>query len=113
MLCSSGNVYIFCFVFLFSVCGHVDLIDLLQSEGAEVSCPDIHHAYPLHYAAQMCGATGEGADPKSGLKMLSKLLMYDAEVDCKDQDNRTPLLWAASSGIFIRLDTLLINIISQ
>ena len=83
---------------VFPVCGHVHLIDLLQSEGAALSSPDTHNAYPLHYAAQMCGASGDGADPKLGLKMLNKLLSKKVNVDCSDQDLRTPLLWAASSG---------------
>lgn len=83
---------------IISVCGHIELVDLLESEGASLSSPDTHKAFPLHYAAQMCGTTGEGADPKMGLKMLNKLLSKKCHVDCADQDLRTPLLWAASSG---------------
>jgi ankyrin repeat protein len=84
--------------FFHTVCGHVELIDLLLEEGAALSVADGHSAYPLHYAAQMTGANGEGSDPELGLQTLNKLLSKNVPVDCIDQDERTPLLWAASSG---------------
>ena len=85
--------------FILSVCGHVDLIDYLQERGAKLNRPDAHNAFALHYAAQMCGAKpGDDTDPKVGRKILSKLLQKDVDVDCRDQDKRTPLIWAASSG---------------
>ncbi len=86
-------------LFLPSVCGHTDLIDLLENNGAELSRADVNEAYPLHYAAQMCGPAGEEADPKLGIKTLKKLLTKRLDFDCPDQDQRTPLLWAASSGV--------------
>ena len=82
------------------MCGHVDLIELLQVEGAALAVADTHNAYPLHYAAQMCGATGDGADPDLGLQTMNKLLAKKVPVDSMDQDERTPLLWAASSGLY-------------
>lgn len=36
-----------------AVCGEVDLLDTLIDAGADPSTPDIHGAYPLHYAAQV------------------------------------------------------------
>lgn len=36
-----------------SVCGEVELLELLIEAGANPSTPDIHGAYPLHYAAQV------------------------------------------------------------
>ena len=80
------------------MCGHTELLDTLQGAGADLSRPDAHHAFPLHYAAQMCGATGDGADPKLGLRVLNKLLQRKVDPDCLDQDQRAPLLRAASSG---------------
>ncbi len=41
-----------CFI---SVCGHLDIIDLLEEHECDLEQPDAHHAYPIHYAAQMCG----------------------------------------------------------
>lgn len=35
------------------VCGEVELLELLIEAGANPSTPDIHGAYPLHYAAQV------------------------------------------------------------
>ena len=81
-----------------SVCGHVVLIDLLGSYGADMSHPDSHNAVPLHYAAQMCAISGKDSDSRLGLLMLHKLLSKKVKVDYADQDERTPLLWAASSG---------------
>lgn len=93
-----SNKFISCICVL-SVCGHVDLIDFLQERGAKLNRPDSHNAFPLHYAAQMCGSkAGEDADPRVGRRMLQKLLQKDVDVDCRDQDKRTPLIWAASSG---------------
>ena len=83
---------------IISVCGHLDVIDFLHKEGANFACQDIHKAYPLHYAAQMCGNKDEGADAKLGLAVLHKLIKLGVPVDCEDQDARQPLLWAASSG---------------
>ena len=80
------------------MCGHVVLIDLLESFRANMSHPDSHQAVPLHYAAQMCALPGENSDSRLGILMLHKLLQKKVKVDCVDEDLRTPLLWAASSG---------------
>ena len=35
---------------------------------AEPGTPDIHGAYPIHYAAQMCGTSNDlGTDERTGL----------------------------------------------
>ena len=39
------------------VCGQLEALDVLCNSGALVNSPDIHGAFPLHYAAQMCGPT--------------------------------------------------------
>ena len=84
---------------MLTVCGHADLIDYLQSQGTKLNRPDNHNAFALHYAAQMAGAKrGSDVDPKVGKRVLDKLLTKDVDVDCRDQDKRTPLVWAASSG---------------
>ena len=71
---------------------------MLHSRGANLACADIHKAYPMHYAAQMCGSREEGADPKLGLAVMKRLIKMGAPVNSLDQDQRQPLLWAASSG---------------
>ncbi|XP_070576603.1 inversin-A-like [Ptychodera flava] len=78
-----------------TVCGHGDLIEYLIQNGAEPSLPDIHDAYPMHYAAQMCGDTQV---QHLGLRCLKALLKNKAAYDCKDNNGRQPLLWAASAG---------------
>ena len=35
------------------MCGEVDILEMLMDAGANASTPDIHGAYPIHYAAQV------------------------------------------------------------
>ena len=93
-----------------TVCGELEILDLLLNSGAPAATPDIHHAHPLHYAAQLCGAiqsesrtarvqsTVYGVSPKKGLAILRRLLQHRVPVDVKDRDGRQPLLWGASAG---------------
>ena len=37
------------------VCGHANIVDFLLNQKCNAETPDIHGAYPIHYAAQMCG----------------------------------------------------------
>jgi len=81
------------------VCGEVEALDALLEAGAAPSSPDIHGGYPIHYAAQMCGANSEmGNDIKVGLKILKTLLGKGVDVNVVDEDGRQPILWAASAG---------------
>ncbi|XP_045118026.1 serine/threonine-protein phosphatase 6 regulatory ankyrin repeat subunit A-like isoform X7 [Portunus trituberculatus] len=83
-----------------TVCGEVELLEMLMEAGADASTPDLHGAYPLHYAAQMCGPNSEmGNDVRVGLQVLRKLLQYGVDVSVTDHDGRTPLLWAASAEV--------------
>ena len=66
----------------------MELIDLLNNEGADFNSADVHLARPLHYAAQMCGGQGETADPKLGLKLLNKLISLNIDIDAQDQVNK-------------------------
>ncbi|XP_064622063.1 serine/threonine-protein phosphatase 6 regulatory ankyrin repeat subunit A-like isoform X2 [Lineus longissimus] len=81
-----------------TVCGQVEVMDVLMQHGASLSTADIHQAFPVHYAAQMSGAANDGVDPKVGLEVLNKLIDRSVPVNCKDKDQRQPLLWAASAG---------------
>ncbi|CAL1285440.1 unnamed protein product, partial [Larinioides sclopetarius] len=82
-----------------TVSGDWECLDLLINAGADPSTPDIHGAYPVHYAAQMCGPNSEmGNDVKAGLMVLKKLLSKGVDVAVVDRDGRPPLLWAASGG---------------
>lgn len=38
------------------VCGEVGALRAVLAAGADAATPDQHGGYPLHYAAQMCGA---------------------------------------------------------
>lgn len=81
------------------VCGHLEILDILIDNGAELSSADSHNAYPIHYAAQMNGKDSNHADSKVGEKVLKKLLDSGVPHDVTDKDGRQPLLWAASAGI--------------
>ncbi|XP_076315098.1 uncharacterized protein LOC143227549 [Tachypleus tridentatus] len=80
-----------------TVCGELDCLDILIDASGDPATPDIHGAYPIHYAAQMCGPNREtGNDVTLGLAVLHKLLARGVDVSVKDKDGRQPLLWAAS-----------------
>lgn len=93
-----------------TVCGELESLDVVLDSGAEASVEDIHGAYPIHYAAQMCGhshkklagslSSGQQHQSSrySGLSALKKLINHGVPVDVIDRDGRQPLLWAASSG---------------
>lgn len=89
-----------------TVCGELESLDVVLDAGAEASVEDIHGAYPIHYAAQMCGSSkkggsGQPVDKYTGLSALKKLIGHGVPVDVIDRDGRQPLLWAASSGTYI------------
>ncbi|VDM85499.1 unnamed protein product [Strongylus vulgaris] len=56
------------------------------------SC-SIKKATPLHYAT-----ASEEIAPETALSILHTLLKYGAKPNCRDVDERTPILWAASNG---------------
>lgn len=69
-----------------------------MAAGADAGAADVHGGRPLHYAAQMCGASG-GAGSRLALDILGALLRAPAaRPDAPDADGRQPLLWASSAG---------------
>ncbi|KAJ0173730.1 hypothetical protein K1T71_010879 [Dendrolimus kikuchii] len=84
-----------------TVCGEVGALRAVLAAGADAATPDQHGGYPLHYAAQMCGAPAATDHQSRGaaLEVLRALIREGgARVDVRDADGRTPLLWAASAG---------------
>ncbi|CAG4931837.1 unnamed protein product [Parnassius apollo] len=84
-----------------TVCGEVGALRAVLAAGADAATPDQHGGYPLHYAAQMCGAPAATDHQSRGaaLEVLRALVREGgASVDVRDADGRTPLLWAASAG---------------
>ncbi|CAH0756291.1 unnamed protein product [Diatraea saccharalis] len=84
-----------------TVCGEVGALRAVLAAGADAATPDQHGGYPLHYAAQMCGAPAATDHQSRGaaLEVLRALVREGgARVDVRDADGRTPLLWAASAG---------------
>lgn len=93
------------------VCGETAALRSVLLANAPVSTPDVHGGFPLHYAAQMCGAKDPitaitspenriGSDTsKLGLEVLDALLTFPGiRINVEDGDGRQPLLWAASAG---------------
>ena len=88
------------------------LFDTLETMGAQMDGVDDHGATPLHYAAQfrppeptddasdehLDTATGELNNESSRTMMEKMLARTGTEVDCRDEEGRTPLMWASSSG---------------
>ena len=70
------------------------MIDLMDSLGVDFSSADNHGATSLHYAAQLIGEQGGSGS----VRVLQKLLSKRVDVDSRDSTQRTPLIWAASSG---------------
>lgn len=77
----------------------------MLAAGASVAKPDVNGGTPLHYAAQMCGASysdsqlQQSNSSKLALEILGILLSHpQTSVDVQDKDGRQPLLWAASAG---------------
>uniref|UniRef100_A0A915EJ02 Uncharacterized protein n=1 Tax=Ditylenchus dipsaci TaxID=166011 RepID=A0A915EJ02_9BILA len=75
------------------VCGQLETLIYLLKHGAPSNLPDAHGAYPLHYATVIEDVSVERAST-----MLHVLLKQGDNVNCVDNDNRTPLLWASSNG---------------
>ena len=82
------------------VCGQLEALDVLCNSGSLINTADIHGAFPLHYAAQMCGPAEDQASDKARvfLVVLRKLLARGADPNVLDKDQRPPVLWAASAG---------------
>ena len=61
------------------VCGHAHLFDILVQYKAPMHTVDIHGAFPIHYASQLCGiSVNEDVkiDPEKGrLNLLSHFLI--------------------------------------
>lgn len=55
---------------------------------------DIYGAYPIHYAAQLCA----DEQTRKGLEVLKRLIELNVDVNCLDEQKRTPFMWAASAG---------------
>ncbi|KAH8311222.1 hypothetical protein KR044_005035 [Drosophila immigrans] len=89
-----------------SVCGEIEALRAVLAAGASVAKPDVNGGTPLHYAAQMCGASYDSSklqsnsnSSKLALEILGILLSHpQTSVDVQDKDGRQPLLWAASAG---------------
>eukprot|EP00094_Tigriopus_californicus_P003247 TCALIF_03123-PA protein Name:"Similar to CTSB Cathepsin B (Sus scrofa)" AED:0.44 eAED:0.44 QI:0/0/0/0.37/1/1/8/0/953 len=94
------------------VCGELEALDILIGAGANPSNPDIHGAYPIHYAAQMCGSVNDlGADERAGLSgstdAILSLVNAQAKVSSVDKDGLSSLHCAASRGHLDCLETLI------
>lgn len=87
------------------VCGQLSLFEMLLSSQADPETADIHGAYPIHYAAQMCGKVDsideqqqQPRDAYKSLLILKRLIEQKVKVNAEDFDQRNALIWAASSG---------------
>ncbi len=76
------------------VCGHVDLFDIIMAYPTSIQTADIYGAYPIHYASHLCG----DEHSNKGLEILKKLIEYNADINCLDEQKRTPFIWAANAG---------------
>ena len=85
------------------VCGQLPILEYLLRSNADPETADIHGAYPIHYAAQMCGKVDIwdetiSRDQSKSLLILKKLIEQHVKIDVEDFDQRNALIWASSSG---------------
>ena len=87
------NAYIY--LLMCVACNSADVIEALCQHGADLSLVDNVGATALHYAAQLQDSSHAPADTRPA---LSTLLDTGMSADLRDDDGRTPLMWAATSG---------------
>ena len=61
----------------------------------DLSACDKNGATPLHYAVH----ASEDVPKEESQKIVKMLLKRKVKVDAVDEDKRTPLIWASSSGL--------------
>jgi ankyrin repeat protein len=88
------------------VCGQFNIFEYLIASNADPETADIHGAYPIHYAAQMCWKIdlmdeAVNRDHMKSISILKKLIELKVKVDVEDFDQRNAIIWAASSGTVI------------
>ncbi|CAD6186704.1 unnamed protein product [Caenorhabditis auriculariae] len=85
-----------------AVCGQVEALNWAVSKGVEVNAHDsTQNACPLHYAT-----VADEVPAELALSVLVTLLKHGANANCKDKDERTPILWCASNGNVQAMNTL-------
>ncbi|EFO15325.1 hypothetical protein LOAG_13185 [Loa loa] len=76
-------------------CGQLEALVTLLDNGAKVDFADNQGAQAVHYIAAAEDISLERCEA-----ILHMLLKYGANVNARDIDGRTPILWAASYGKF-------------
>ena len=84
------------------VSGHTDVLACLGEYGANLSLPDVNGAHPLHYAVQLCSTATVDGDLNEnimirGMDCIRVLLERGCQVDVRDNEERTPLMWAVTA----------------
>ena len=80
-------------------------MDYLHDCGLELSVCDKNGATPLHYAVH----ASDDVPKEQSQRIVKMLLSKQVKVDTVDEDKRTPLIWAASSGEWVLLCVVLGN----
>jgi ankyrin repeat protein len=85
-----------------SVSGHIDVLMCLAEYGANMSSPDVNGAHPLHYAVQLCSTAVSGGEMNEdmmvrGMECIRVLLDKGCHIDVRDNEERTPLMWAVAA----------------
>ncbi|PAV88302.1 hypothetical protein WR25_13157 [Diploscapter pachys] len=76
------------------VCGQLDALTYIINKGTSVNVADhTERAYPIHYAT-----VADDLPHELVIAILHTLLRNGANPNCRDADERTPILWCASNG---------------
>lgn len=67
-----------------------------------MSSPDVNGAQALHYAVQLCSTAVDAGEMSEdimmrGMECIRVLLEKGCQVDGRDNEERTPLMWAAAA----------------
>ena len=92
-----GHTWLHGGVTVLAACNNVAVLELLCQRGADLSLVDQDGATTVHYAAQL-STSPPGDWPAAAMPTLRTLLSASADPDSRDEDGRTPLMWAATSG---------------
>ena len=74
----------------------MELFDILIQYNVSVHTADVYGAYPVHYASQLSEI--EIIEKEKSWAILKKLIEHNVDIECRDEQGRTPFLWAASVG---------------
>ena len=93
-------------VCVLAACQNAGMMELLcKQDRADLSLVDNVGATALHYAAQLPPSNDQ--ETTQANPILKQVLSAGMNPDLRDEDGRTPLMWAATAGQYIKVTEML------